>query len=122
MFWKGEKLEKKPSGIRTHALQIRSFTYCTALLGKHICKENISKLMLHFIVYFNRKYGTLLRCPIPPLGGSLYLEIFFSSAENYLMIDSVLDKKYISQILNRQKNAIFDEKLYFQKFDNYILL
>lgn len=78
--------------------------------------------MLHFIVYFNRKYGTLLRCPILPLGGSLYLEIFFSSAENYLMIDSILDKKYISQILNRQKNAIFDEKLYFQKFDNYILL
>lgn len=78
--------------------------------------------MLHFIVYFNRKYGTLLRCPIPPLGGSLYLEIFFSSAENYLMIDNILDKKYISQILNRQKNAIFYEKLYFQKFDNYILL
>lgn len=78
--------------------------------------------MLHFIVYFNRKYGTLLRCPIPPLGGSLYLEIFFSSAENYLMIDSILDKKYISQILNRQKNAILDEKLYFQKFDDYILL
>lgn len=78
--------------------------------------------MLHFIVYFNRKYGTLFRCPIPPLSGSLHLEIFFSSAENYLMIDSVLDKKYISQILNRQKNAILDEKLYFQKFDNYILL
>lgn len=60
--------------------------------------------------------------PNTPLGGSLYLEIFFSSAENYLMIDSILDKKYISQILNRQKNAIFDKKLYFQKFDNYILL
>ena len=45
------------------------------------------------------------------------LKYFLKSAENYLiMIDNIMDKKYLSQI--GKKCAILDEQLHFQKFNS----
>lgn len=50
----------------THRFVIKALTQCAMLIGtcNNLWKEKIFKIILHFIVYFNRKSIALRRCPI----------------------------------------------------------
>lgn len=41
-------------------------TACTMLLGKNFQGRQLYKMILGFIVYFDRRYITICRCPIRP--------------------------------------------------------
>lgn len=67
------KFLKAPVGfdLVTHSYVVNALINCTTLLGNNFGKENIYKVILDFIAYFDRKYVTKWRCPTPPKISSL---------------------------------------------------
>lgn len=49
----------------TYKFVVNALNHYAMLLGNEIGKENNYKIMLDFTVYFDRKYVTTWRCPIP---------------------------------------------------------
>lgn len=44
--------------LTMYSFLVNTLTYCAILLGSKFVKENIYKIKLEFIVYFDRKYVT----------------------------------------------------------------
>lgn len=49
--------------LMMYSFLVNTLTYCAMLLGSKFVKENIYKIKLEFIVYFDGKYVTWWRCP-----------------------------------------------------------
>lgn len=67
-IWKGGKIIKAQAGfeLMTNRFIVNTLTHCTTLLRNSFVKEKIYKIIFDFIVYSDRKFVTIWRCPIPP--------------------------------------------------------
>lgn len=50
--------------LMTYRLVDHTFIHCAMLIDNNFGVENIYKIILYFIVYFDGKYVTMWRCPI----------------------------------------------------------
>lgn len=59
--WKGKNY------LSPNSLVVNALTHCVAQLGINFGKEKVHKIIpVDFVVYFDQKYVTKWRCPIPP--------------------------------------------------------
>lgn len=54
----------------TYRFDVNALSHGATLLGYNFRKENSDKIIIDFIVYFDRKSVISWRCPIPPKNGS----------------------------------------------------
>lgn len=59
---------KGPVGVElmTYRFVADAQTHCARLLGHNIGVKQFYKIILDFIIYFDRKFVTIWKCPVPP--------------------------------------------------------